>query len=72
MSDPKTLTLGAAVKVGSILVHIEEAMSADGHDLDVYALKGLLYDADVQEWLGRFDEVLLPRKRATDRKEAGK
>lgn len=56
-------TTAQAVKVASVLVHVQEAMSKKGHNFDVYAMKGLMDDAEVKAWLASFPDVLLPRKR---------
>ncbi len=51
-------------KLGSIIVHAEEAMSPDGHQFDAIALKGLLSDPEVTEWLdGMRTAAFLPVKR---------
>lgn len=51
-------------KLGSIVIHAEEMLSNKGHSFDVKALKGLLEDEEVQEWLKEMDRlVLLPKKR---------
>ena len=58
---------GAALlaKLGSIIVHVEEAYSNDGHVFDMVALDGLLNDPDVKSWmLGMRAMALLPRKRS--------
>lgn len=51
MSDPLKPGLSLLCKLGSIAVHVEEAMSSKGHNFDVYAMKVLLNDPDVREWL---------------------
>lgn len=54
---------GAALlcKLGSIVVHAEEAVSPMGHPLDVLVLKGLLNDPDVKRWLGEMHrQALVP------------
>lgn len=35
MSDPFKIEASLAAKVGSILVHVEEGLSADGHTFDL-------------------------------------
>ena len=55
---------GLLCKLGSIAVHVEEAMSAKGHAFDVLALKPLVADQEVQEWLAGMSRLaLVPRKR---------
>jgi hypothetical protein len=61
---PEFLTFNLAAKLGSLIVHTEEAISAKGHPFDVEAVKALLADAEVQEWLdGLRALALLPVKR---------
>lgn len=51
-------------KLGSIVVHADEAMSDDGHEFDITTLKSLLADVDVQTWLKEMDALaLIPKKR---------
>lgn len=51
-------------KLGSIIVHAEEANSTDGHDFDAIALAGLLADVEVIEWLDAMQKrAFLPVKR---------
>lgn len=51
-------------KLGSIIVHAEEALDKDGHEFDITAMKSLLKDSDVKDWLKRMDEMaLIPKKR---------
>jgi len=59
--EPDTSLL---VKLGSIAVHIEEAMSAKGHHFDLVALRQLVSDPEVKAWLREMDKMaLVPRKR---------
>jgi hypothetical protein len=51
-------------KLGSIAVHVEELLSANGHALDRTALLSLLSDDEVREWLTSMDDMaMLPKKR---------
>ena len=51
-------------KLGSIVVHTDEMLSADGHIFDRVALDQLLSDPEVKEWLAAMDAAaMLPRKR---------
>jgi hypothetical protein len=71
---PKTLTeeevdalfenpsLRLLVKLGSIAVHVDEMLSPKGHDFDRTAIKGLLNDAKVKEWI-KAGGAFLPVKR---------
>lgn len=52
-------------KVGSIIVHLEEARGAGGHPFDWTAADQLLADPEVQKWLGAMRKAsLLPAKRS--------
>ena len=51
-------------KLGSILVHVEEMQSSDGHAFDKLALGQLLADDEVAEWREVMDNMgMLPKKR---------
>ncbi len=51
-------------KLGSIAVHADEMLSADGHEFDRVALQMLLADADVKQWLAEMDKMaMIPKKR---------
>lgn len=63
---PDALKPGPALvaKVGSILVHMEEARSNEGHHYDWAALDSLMADPEVQEWLTGLRALsMVPRKR---------
>jgi hypothetical protein len=57
VKNPTYLTPGLALlcKLSSIVSHAKEAHGTDGHPFDVVALRQLLADAEVNEWL---DEML--------------
>lgn len=58
------LDLGLQAKIGSIIVHVEEGLSNQGHEFDWSAVEGLLAQSDVQEWLEALRSLaLLPVKR---------
>ena len=60
------LPLTILVKLGSIVVHVEEMLSPDGHDFDRQAILSGLSDPEVREWLAAMDALaLLPVKRRT-------
>ena len=65
MSDPlKDIKVGLLVKLGSIAVHADEAISPGSHDYDVIAIRGLLDDPEVKEWMLAMDKLaFLPKKR---------
>ena len=51
-------------KLGSIAVHADEMLSADGHEFDRVALMQLMADADVKAWLQEMDDMaMIPKKR---------
>ncbi len=56
--------LALLVKLGSIAVHADEFMSPGVHEVDGYALRQLLLDPDVIEWIDEITKsALLPVKR---------
>lgn len=65
MSKPLQPDLQLLMKLGSIVVHAEEAISADGHEFDIEAMKPLLADSDVRQWIKDMG-VYLPKKRGAN------
>src|SRR5712671_1054839 len=68
VAKPHTLALKPSpallCKLGSIAVHVDEMLSADGHAYDRLALTQLLADSDVIEWIGQMAAMaMVPRKR---------
>jgi hypothetical protein len=62
--DPLRVGVSMAVKLGSIAVHAEELLSPNRHEFDVEALRTLLEDAEVKEWLEAMGKMaFLPVKR---------
>jgi len=60
LNPPATLL----VKLGSFVVHVQEADSASGHEFDWAAIRGLLADPELLDWLEAMDAMaLLPEKR---------
>lgn len=56
--------LSLLVKLGSIAVHADEMLSPQGHQFDKIAIRSLLEDSEVKEWIKQMDaSALLPRKR---------
>lgn len=52
MSDPLKPTVALLSKLGSIVVHADElAHPVKGHVFDHFALKQLVEDPEVREWL---------------------
>jgi len=65
MSDPFKPSPALLCKLGSVVVHVEEMRSPDGHAFDTIALDGLLKDPEVVQWLARMNAMaMLPRKRS--------
>jgi hypothetical protein len=55
-------------KLGSIVVHTEEMLSDKGHHFDLEALKAVLTDREVEEWMLAMQKMaLLPEKRTITR-----
>lgn len=51
-------------KLGSIAVHVEEALSVKGHRFDIEALRTLLNDEEVKTWLKEMGALaMIPKKR---------
>jgi hypothetical protein len=69
MSDnPLQPSASLLCKIGSIVGHIEEAMTVSGHEFDLLALKALLADTEVQRWLGAMGAMaMIPLKRDATR-----
>lgn len=66
--NPDAATL---IALGSVARHAEELLSPGGHAFDREAIKGLLEQPNVQEWMKAADALaLLPVKR-TDREAGG-
>lgn len=64
MADVFKPSAALLCKLGSIIVHAEEAASSDGHLFDRIALQSLMRDPEVIEWLrGMRANALLPEKR---------
>lgn len=62
--DPMRPGAGLLVKLGSIAVHADEALSVDGHDFDLAAFRQLIIDPEVAAWLSAMDAMaMLPKKR---------
>lgn len=60
--NPHAPSVSLLVKLGSLIVHHEEAASADGHPFDKAAIRSLRDDPEVVAWIAAMG-VLLPRKR---------
>lgn len=65
----KHLTPSASllVKLGSCIIHAEEALSPDAHAYDLTAFRQLLNDPEVREWFTAMSGLaFLPVKRKVD------
>ena len=61
VSYPYHMPVTLTAKVGSIVRHVEEALSSDGHRYDFDACSALLKDPEVREWMDALDaHCLLP------------
>ncbi len=64
MPAPFEIPMTLAAKLGSLVVHIEEARSNDGHEFDWTAADQLMYDPEVQEFIEKLRGMsLVPVKR---------
>lgn len=64
MTDILKPSMPLLVKLGSIAVHADEALSDKGHAFDTDTIKSLLSDPEVSAWLTEMDKAaLLPKKR---------
>jgi hypothetical protein len=62
--NPLKPSPGVVVKLGSIARHVEELCGPQPHVLDQHALKALIADPEVQEWMKAADNMaLLPLPR---------
>ena len=62
MSDPLKPALSLLSKLGSIAVHVQEALSEKGHPFDIAALRSLAQDEEIKTWIKEMG-VYLPRPR---------
>jgi hypothetical protein len=61
---PSAPSVSLLVKLGSIAVHADELLSPKRHHYDVAAMRTLLEDSEVVEWLQQMQEMaFLPVKR---------
>jgi hypothetical protein len=62
--DPLKPSITLLSKLGSIVVHLDEVTSPDGHAFDKAALDQLLVDPEVKAWVEAMHSLaLLPKKR---------
>lgn len=64
LADIYAPPIGLLCKLGSIVVHVDEGAGAGGHDFDWVAVRSLIADREVQDWLTGMDAAaLLPKRR---------
>lgn len=64
MIDTYAPPIALLVKLGSIVVHADEAVSDGSHQFDTAAIKSLVSDREVQAWLASMDAAsFLPVRR---------
>jgi hypothetical protein len=64
MNDPLKPSAALLVKLGSLVVHLEEAYSLNGHEFEHISFRALQNDPDVREWFTAMNKMaLLPVKR---------
>ena len=65
MADPLKPDATVLIKLGSIAVHADEFLSSDGSHFDAEAIRGLVADPEVADWLKQMDAMaFLPKKRS--------
>lgn len=62
MTSPQNPPLTLLCKLGSLAVHIDEALSDDSHHYDWTVIHELLDDAEVKKWIADMGPFL-PKKR---------
>lgn len=64
MDNPLKPSVALLVKIGSLVVHLEEARSATSHAFDLAAIESLQADPEVQHWFSAMTKMaMLPVKR---------
>ena len=64
LRDPLKPPLDLLIKLGSLIVHYQEACSTDRHEFDFVSIEQLQCDPDVREWFERMNKLaMLPVKR---------
>lgn len=58
------ISVSLAAKLGSVVVHVDEGLSAGGHAFDWRAINSLISDPEVKAWLAHLRGMaLIPEKR---------
>ena len=56
--------MAVLAKLSSIVVHVDEGLGLRGHSFDIAAVRVLINDPDVREWISAMGELgLAPVKR---------
>lgn len=64
MSDFTKPSMTLLCKLGSLMVHVEEYLSPQGHEFDKTAIDQLLCDDEVVAWRKEMDAAaMLPKRR---------
>ncbi len=66
MVDPLKPDLALLAKLGALVVHVDEALSEDGHEYDWRAVELLLKDPAIIEWIKAMGPMV-PLKRKANR-----
>jgi len=67
VSDPLNPSTRLLCKLGSIAVHVDEAIGCGGHEFDVIAIRQLVEDNEVLEWIREMGALgLVPAVRSKD------
>jgi hypothetical protein len=62
--DPLRPSVTTLVKLGSIIVHFDEATMPGGHEFDMHTARTLLEDYEVKAWISAMNKLaMLPVKR---------
>jgi len=65
MADCLRPSVALLSKLGSIVIHLDEALSSDGHYFDKVSLEQLQSDPEVAAWIKSMDAMaLIPKKRS--------
>ena len=63
--DPLKPSVTTLVKIGSALVHFDEATEPGAHDYDLHTARQLLADHEVKAWIDAMNKMaMLPLKRS--------
>ena len=60
---PRWYSPTLSIKLASLVVHAEESITPGAHPFDVVAIRSLLDDPEIVNWLDQFDAALLPVRR---------